>query len=177
MICEKTQQTQKDLPSNPHHAEKYIFEFYSEHEFGKQPKRLASVLDNHPEILTIIEKDLVDKSLKPVGRSGLTVENVFRCLLLKQQLGLSYEELAFHLSDSMSYRTFVRLPNHVSPKRSCPQSTIRRIRPETLEEVHNLLTVDCLGVISVNRVVVECDRSALPMVADPHFLPIRRHRG
>ncbi len=138
-------------------AQRSIFEIYSEHEFGKRLKSLASILDDHPEILTVIEKDLVNKSLKPVGRAGLSVENIFRCLLLKQQLGLSYEALAFHLSDSMSYRTFVRLPPHVSPKKSCLQSTIRSIKPETLEEVYNLLSVNWLeqGIISLERVRID----------------------
>jgi len=138
-------------------AQRSIFEIYSEHEFGKQLKRLASILDDHPEILTIIEKDLINKSLKPVGRSGLTVDNIFRCLLLKQQLGLSYEALAFHLSDSTSYRTFVRLPPHLMPKKSCLQSTIRSIKPETLAEVHRLISNKCLkeGTISMDRIRID----------------------
>ena len=83
-----------------------IFEIYSSHDIGVQLKHLADLLDGQPQILSLIEKDLVNASLKPLGRSGLTVENVFRCLLLKQHLGVSYERLAFHLSGSMSYRSF-----------------------------------------------------------------------
>jgi len=33
--------------------------------------------------------------------------------VLRQQLGFSYEQLAFHLSDSVTYRTFARLPAHL----------------------------------------------------------------
>ena len=101
-------------------------------------------MDKHPEILDVIAIDLVDKSLKPVGRSGLSVESIFRCMILKQQMGLSYEKLAFHLSDSMSYRTFARLPHHLMPKKSSLQSTIRRIKPETLEKVHHILSAEWL---------------------------------
>ena len=138
-------------------AQTSIFENYAEHEFGKQLKTLSSLLDDYPEILTLIEKDLIDDSLRPVGRSGLTVENVFRCLLLKQQLGVSYERLAFHLADSISYRTFVRLPAHSMPKKSCLQSTIRSIRPETLTQVHQLLSVDWCdkGDISLEKVRID----------------------
>jgi IS5 family transposase len=60
--------------------------------------------------------------------------------VLRQQLGFSYEQLAFHLSDSVTYRTFTRLPAHLSPSRSCLQSTIRSIKPETLEQAHQVLT-------------------------------------
>ena len=138
-------------------AQTSIFENYAEHEFGKQLKTLSSLLDDYPEILTLIEKDLIDSSLRPVGRSGLTVENVFRCLLLKQQLGVSYERLAFHLADSMSYRTFVRLPANLMPKKSSLQSTIRSIKPETLAQVHELLSVDWLekGDISLEKVRID----------------------
>ena len=37
-------------------------------------------------------------------------ELVLRCALLKQHRQLSYEELAFHLEDSASFRAFARLP-------------------------------------------------------------------
>jgi len=134
-----------------------IFENYSEHEYGVLLNNLSCLLDRHPEILTLLEIDLVDKSCMQVGRNGLTVENIFRCLLLKQQLRVSYEQLAFHLSDSMSYRSFVRLPDDVSPSRSGLQSTIRRIKPETLEKVHQILSVDWFknGHISLEKVRVD----------------------
>jgi hypothetical protein len=49
------------------------------------------------------------------GRRGLPAESVLRCTLLKQQRQLSYEELAFHLEDSASFRAFARLPLGWSP--------------------------------------------------------------
>jgi IS5 family transposase len=62
-----------------------LFDNYSKHEFGNQLKALSDLLDEHAEILPLIEKDLVSPLVKKVGRSGLSVESVFRCLLLKQQ--------------------------------------------------------------------------------------------
>ncbi len=112
-----------------------IFEVYSEHKIGSQLSRLSTLLDEHPDILSLLEKDLLDKSCKAVGRSGLTVENIFRCLLLKQHLQLSYEALAFHLSDSVSYISFARLTNGFHPKKSALQSTIRKITPDTFEKI------------------------------------------
>jgi len=134
-----------------------IFENYSEHEFGTRLKKLSCLLDEHPEILTLLERDLIDKTCAAVGCNGLTVETIFRCLLLKQQLRVSYEQLAFHLSDSMSYRSFVRLPDDVSPSRSGLQSTIRRITPVTLERIHQVLAVDWFknGDISLERIRID----------------------
>lgn len=64
--------------------ESAIFENYSEHEQGVHLEQLSELLDQYPEILALIEQDIVDNSLKPVGRYGLTVENVFRSLLLNR---------------------------------------------------------------------------------------------
>lgn len=122
-------------------AQASLFDNYSKHEFGIQLESLSCILDEHTEILTLIEKDLIDASVKKVGRNGLSVESVFRCLLLKQQLQVSYEQLSFHLSDSISYRTFTRLPEGMSPSRSGLQSTIRNIRPETLEKIYDVLSI------------------------------------
>ncbi len=138
-----------------------IFETYSKHKVGVQLEKLSSLLDEYPDILTLVENDLVDISLKPVGRTGLSVENVFRCLLLKQQLGVSYEQLAFHLSDSTSYRSFVRLPAHHMPQKSCLQSTIRRIKPETLKEIHKRLSANWLEAGSLSLETLRIDSTVV----------------
>ena len=92
-----------------------------------------------------------------VGRIGLSVESVFRCLLLKQQLRISYEQLAFHLSDSMTYRTFARLSNDMTPSRSGLQSTIRSIKSETLEKIHQILSKIWLqkNILSVDKLRID----------------------
>jgi len=138
-------------------AQASIFENYSEHEFGSRLKALSNILDQHPEILGLIAKDLIEESVSNVGRMGLSVEIVFRCLLLKQQLRISYEQLAFHLSDSMTYRTFARLPNAVAPSRSGLQSTIRSIKAETLEAVHEIISENWLqkGILSLEKLRID----------------------
>lgn len=67
-------------------AQASIFESYSKHEFGAQLRALSNRLDQHPEILLLVADDLIDTSVAKVGRIGLTVENIFRCMLLKQML-------------------------------------------------------------------------------------------
>ena len=66
---------------------------------------------------------------------------MLRCALLKQQRQLSYEELAFHLEDSASFRAFARLPLGWSPKKSVLHQTIGAIRAETWEAVNQALLV------------------------------------
>ena len=55
---------------------------------------------------------------------------------LKQYRQLSYEELAFHLEDSASFRAFARLPWAWSPKKSVLHKTISAIRAETWEAIN-----------------------------------------
>src|SRR5207253_2416443 len=74
--------------------------------------------------------------VRETGRRGLPAETVLRCALLKQQRQLSYEELAFHLEDSASFRAFARLPLSWSPKKSVLHQTISAIRPQTWEAVN-----------------------------------------
>lgn len=135
-----------------------IFEIYSEHEFGQQLKRLSDRIDElSGVILPLIEKELKSESTRPVGRNGLSVESVFRCLLLKQMLQCSYESLAFYLSDSMSYRTFARLTEGMSPKKSSLQATIRRLSSSTLKEMHEALLLEYFsnGELSLEKVRID----------------------
>ena len=62
-----------------------------------------------------------------------------RCGLLKQHRQLSYEELAFHLEDSASFRAFARLPLSWTPKKSVLQKTTSAIRAETWEAINRIL--------------------------------------
>jgi IS5 family transposase len=80
--------------------------------------------------------DLRRHGVRETGRRGLPAETVLRCALLKQQRQLSYEELAFHLEDSASFRAFARLPLSWSPKKSVLHQTISAIRPQTWEAVN-----------------------------------------
>ena len=134
-----------------------IFENYAQHEHAERLQSLSCLLDDTPELLDVLETDLLNGTLNATGRCGLTVENILRCLLLKQQLQVSYDQLAFHLSDSMSYRAFARLEPGLTPRRSSLQATIRRIRPETLEKVHNLLVGKWLktGELSCEKLRVD----------------------
>ena len=62
-----------------------------------------------------------------------------RCGLLKQHRQLSYEELAFHLEDSASFRAFARLPLMWTPKKSVLHMTISAIQAETWEAINRIL--------------------------------------
>jgi IS5 family transposase len=116
-----------------------IFEVFAGHQIGCELKALSDWLDGKRALLSQVASDLRREGLRPTGRQGLPAETVLRCALLKQQRQLSYEELAFHLEDSASFRAFARLPLAWSPKKSVLQRTISAIRSETWEAVNRAL--------------------------------------
>ena len=93
----------------------------------------------HRALLGLVAADLRREGVKETGRQGLPAESVLRCALLKQHRQLSYEELAFHLEDSASFRAFARLPLSWTPKKSVLHKTISAIRAETWEAINRTL--------------------------------------
>ncbi len=116
-----------------------IFEVFARHEIGCELKTISQWLDRQRALVSLVAGDLRRHGLHETGRRGLPAETVLRCALLKQQRQLSYEELAFYLEDSVSFRAFARLPLAWSPKKSVLHRTISAIRPETWEAVNRAL--------------------------------------
>ena len=139
-----------------------ISEYYAKHEIGMKLSLLSDLVDKHSDVIfKLLGLDLIDKTTKKTGRQGLTIESIFRCLLLKQQLRVSYEQLSFLLSDSMSYRTFVRLRPGQNPQKSSLNSTIRRITPETLEKIHVVLMKEWMGEGDVDHEKMRVDSTVV----------------
>jgi transposase, IS5 family len=116
-----------------------IFDLFAGHEIGRELKAMSAWLDDHWELLGLVAADLRRHGLKETGRCGLPAESVLRCAVLKQHRQLSYQELAFHLEDSASFRAFARLPHAWSPKKSALHKTISAIRAETWEQINRAL--------------------------------------
>ena len=116
-----------------------IFDVFAGHEIGRELKAMSEWLDAHRALLGLVAEDLRRDGVRATGRQGLPAEAVLRCALLKQYRQLSYEELAFHLEDSASFRAFARLPWGWSPKKSVLQKTISAIRAETWEAINRTL--------------------------------------
>jgi IS5 family transposase len=133
-------------------AQTSLFDVFSQHKFGDFLSDLSRLLDSHPEILTRLEEDLLADGVSATGRKGLSIESIFRCMLLKQITGVSYEMLAFHLADSSSYRSFARLERDCRPGKSALSSNIRRMRPQTLQAVFEML-----GVAAFEQGMMEAD--------------------
>jgi transposase, IS5 family len=113
-----------------------IFEVFAEHEIGRELKAISQWLDEHRALLGLAVSDLRRHGIQETGRHGLPAEAVVRCALLKQYRQLSYEELAFHLEDSASFRAFARLPLSWSPRKSVLHKTISAISAVSWETIN-----------------------------------------
>src|ERR1700746_4059744 len=122
-----------------------LFDLFAGHEIGRELKAMSQWLDEHRELIGLVAEDLRRQGVQETGRQGLPAESVLRCGLLKQHRQLSYEELAFHLEDSASFRAFARLPLAWTPKKSVLQKTISAIRAETWEAINRAVLVDAQG--------------------------------
>ena len=149
-------------------AQRSIFDFYADHDTGKQLKKLSEFLDEHQDVLRDIECDLVTDGMSNRGRKAMSVESVFRCLLLKQMMTVTYDELAFHLEDSQSYRTFARLNDGETPSKSTLQSNIGRLRPWNLAKVFDyIVKTGCSsGIIDPSQIRIDSTAVEAP-VAPP----------
>src|SRR5258708_14741295 len=113
-----------------------IFEVFGEQEIGREVKAISQWLDEHRGLVSWVAGDLRRHGIQETGRHGLPAEAVVRCALLKQYRQLSYEELAFHLEDSASFRAFARLPLSWSPRKSVLHKTISAISATSWEAIN-----------------------------------------
>lgn len=134
-----------------------VFDLFAEHEIGRELKAISQWLDEHRDLLGLVTRDLRRHGVKETGRAGLPTEAVLRCALLKQHRQLSYQELAFHLEDSASFRAFARLRWGWSPKKSVLHKTICAIRAQTWEEINRRLLTSARRDRLENGKVVRVD--------------------
>ena len=156
------------------HAQLSILDFYAENEHARQLRELSDLLDEHPIILTLIRRDFIKGKIAKTGACGLSMETIFRCLLLKQILRVSYRKLAFHLSDSPSYRAFARLRCDEFPGKSVLQNTVRQVSPETLKLINQQLMLDWIyeKTLSIDSVRIDSTvvKSNIPKPLDSQML-------
>ncbi|MCK4773927.1 MAG: transposase, partial [Candidatus Krumholzibacteria bacterium] len=95
--------------------EQALMQPFIEHEHGWELEVMSEILDGMPEVLEGVERDLTTGRDRDNGRPGMSAEQVLRALLVKQMNGYSYDQLAFHLADSATYRTFCRIGSFERP--------------------------------------------------------------
>ncbi|MCP4445627.1 MAG: transposase [Myxococcales bacterium] len=131
----------------------------SGHKHMDELREMSKIIDLHPQVAQLVLSDLVAGGINPKrGAKGLCGEQVIRAALIKQTNRYSYEQLAFHLTDSLSYRAFCRLGLSDTPSSSTLQDNVKKIPPETLEEINRMLIgyTEDVGVEDGRRVRTDC---------------------
>ena len=113
-----------------------IFHTMPRNEVARELEAISRVLDDNPGIYEFVYQDMVRAKRADTGREGMTAEQVLRCAILKQYRNLSYEELAFHLEDSQSFRAFSRLRMGQRPGVSTLQENIKELNSVALQFEH-----------------------------------------
>jgi transposase, IS5 family len=116
------------------------------HVHAAELRKMSAVLDAIPDAAKLVGADLAHRGDKPIdtskGREGMTAEQVLRAFVVKQMKGYSYEELAFHLADSSTYRSFCRFGiADKPPTKSRLQKNIKRVQAETWATINRKLVL------------------------------------
>lgn len=112
-----------------------------DHPHAAELEKINEILRANPRMALLVTQDLLrDVSNPHTGARGQTGDEVLRVLIVKQMTGFSYDELGFHLADSVTYRAFCGFGAlDPTPSRSTLAENIKKIRPKTLEKIHRRL--------------------------------------
>lgn len=126
------------------------------HEHARELRAMGAVLDGLPETASRVHRALLAGGVDAArGREGMSAQQVLRALLAKQMNRWSYEELAFHLGDSVVYRAFCGIGiADEGPSRSTLQRNLKAIPAEVMEAIHRevVLHAQALGIENGERV-------------------------
>ena len=141
-----------------------VFHAIATTEIGRELAAISVIIDETPQMLDPIYHDLVGVKQTDNGRTGMTAEQVLRCAILKQYRNLSYEELAFHLADSRTFRSFARLERTQRPSASTLQENIKSLTEQTWEAINRAVIARAskTGIekgrkVRIDSTAVECD--------------------
>ena len=112
-----------------------------DHPHAEELEGISQILDDNPIIYEWVLQDLTRSATHvDTGAQGMSAEQVLRAAIIKQMESYSYEELAFHLLDSVCYRRFCRIG--IAEKgfqKSALCNNIKAITSETWEAINRIL--------------------------------------
>lgn len=138
-----------------------VFHTLAVTEIGKELKAISLIIDETPRMLDPIYRDLVGVKQTDNGRTGMSAEQVLRCAILKQYRNLTYEELAFHLTDSSIFRAFARLERKQRPSSSTLQENIKALSEDTWEAINSALVAHAAETGAEKGRTVRIDSTAI----------------
>ena len=112
-----------------------------DHPRAEELHAISRILDSNPIIYDLLMQDLCpNKTKTSSGAQGMSAEQVIRAAIVKQMFEFSYQDLAFHLMDSVSLKRFCHIGiADKGFKKSVLCKNIKAIGPETWEAVNRCL--------------------------------------
>jgi IS5 family transposase len=111
----------------------------TDHPQAIELENISRILDANPIICDLAMQDLceVSKKARRSGARGMTADQVVRAAIVKQMLGFTYKELAFHIIDSNSLRRFMRIGiADKGFKKSVLNKNVKALSPQTWEAIN-----------------------------------------
>lgn len=140
------------------------------HAHAAELAAMSAVLDEQPALSARVQQDLEAGCPRNArtGRPGLSGEQTLRLLIVRQLTGWTYEELAFHLADSATYRAFCRVGAlTTTPSRSALAATLRRVSPRTLAVLNEQLVTSAMARAVEPARTVRMDATVVPVAIHP----------
>jgi len=132
-------------------------------EYESKYHAISDLLDDHPEILTLVDSDL--RALSQPGSRGrkatFTSEILLRVMLVHQIEGGSLRATEIQLSHDVFLQDFVRLGNRPTPSYSLLDRCLKAVRPETWSRVNELLTQSAQAAGRIEPAVLRVDTTVV----------------
>lgn len=134
-----------------------------DHVHARELEEIDRVLDALPNAVALIHADLLvldgERIDAECGRDAMTSEQVLRALVVKQMRSFSYQELSFHLADSITYRWFCRIGmDRDPPSKSTLQRNVKRVQVKTWRAINQMLIAyaEATGIERGEKVRSDC---------------------
>jgi len=131
-----------------------------DHPHADELEGISNILDDNPIINEWVLQDLTrNVTHTDTGAEGMSAEQVVRAAIIKQMESFSYEDLSFHLLDSVCYRRFCRIG--IADKgfqKSALCNNIKAISSQTWEAINRILVAygQDKGIENGKQVRIDC---------------------
>jgi len=100
---------------------------------------MDQILEKNPQIILLAAPCFPkarDERQAPVGRDGMTLEQIVRCAIYQRHKALAWRQLSEHTEDSKKGRRFTKMAYEQYFSHQALQENISKITPAVLEKIH-----------------------------------------
>ena len=130
-----------------------------DHPWAVELDAVNRILDAIATIYDLAMQDLSPRAKRRAGANGMSAEQVVRAAIIKQMFEFSYQDLAFHLLDSVTLRRFCLIGiGDKGFRKSVLCKNIKALSPQTWEGINRCVVqyAKDKGIEKGRRVRVDC---------------------